>query len=296
MESGRKNIRSGLLSKREEKIMQWMTHLSVPAGRGKHKVWEDLERMILSREKKKVKILPMWSKWQVGVAVSVMLLIAMYAVIQQVSNKIIETSRGEQVVFYLPDSSKVTVNAESKITYNALFWGKSRKIQLEGEAFFEVEEGKKFEVMSRNGSVEVLGTSFNIFARENKYIVNCLTGKVKVNNKDHNDFKILTPGLSTRIENNRLRLISRLKPEKISAWARGEFYFEMTPLEEVIKELERQYDLKISAEKGIDQRLYTGFFYGRADLEKSLDLVFSPMGLKFEIVQPKEIRIFSENM
>lgn len=296
MESGRKNIRSGLLSKREEKIMQWMTHLSVPAGRGKHKVWEDLERMILSREKKKVKILPMWSKWQVGVAVSVMLLIAMYAVIQQVSNKIIETSRGEQVVFYLPDSSKVTVNAESKITYNALFWGKSRKIQLEGEAFFEVEEGKKFEVMSRNGSVEVLGTSFNIFARENKYIVNCLTGKVKVNNKDHNDFKILTPGLSTRIENNRLRLISRLKPEKISAWARGELYFEMTPLEEVIKELERQYDLKISAEKGIDQRLYTGFFYGRADLEKSLDLVFSPMGLKFEIVQPKEIRIFSENM
>lgn len=296
MESGRKNIRSGLLSKREEKIMQWMTHLSVPAGRDKHKVWEDLERMILSREKKKVKILPMWSKWQVGVAASVMLLIAMYAVIQQVSKKIIETSRGEQVVFYLPDSSKVTVNAESKITYNALFWGKSRKIQLEGEAFFEVEEGKKFEVMSRNGSVEVLGTSFNIFARENKYIVNCLTGKVKVNNKDHNDFKILTPGLSTRIENNRLRLISRLKPEKISAWARGEFYFEMTPLEEVIKELERQYDLKISAEKGIDQRLYTGFFYGRADLEKSLDLVFSPMGLKFEIVQPKEIRVFSENM
>ena len=238
----------------------------------------------------------MLSKWQVGVAASVMLLIAMYAVIQQVSNKIIETSRGEQVVFYLPDSSKVTVNAESKITYNALFWGKSRKIQLEGEAFFEVEEGKKFEVMSRNGSVEVLGTSFNIFARENKYIVNCLTGKVKVNNKDHNDFKILTPGLSTRIENNRLRLISRLEPEKISAWTRGEFYFEMTPLEEVIKELERQYDLKISAEKGIDQRLYTGFFYGRADLEKSLDLVFSPMGLKFEIVQPKEIRIFSENM
>ncbi|MCG8317999.1 MAG: FecR domain-containing protein [Cytophagales bacterium] len=296
MESGRKNIRSGLLSKREEKIMQWMTHLSVPAGRGKHKVWEDLERMILSREKKKVKILPMWSKWQVGVAASVILLIAMYAVIQQVSNKIIETSRGEQVAFYLPDSSKVTVNAESKITYNALFWGKSRKIQLEGEAFFEVEEGKKFEVMSRNGSVEVLGTSFNIFARENKYIVNCLTGKVKVNNKDHNDFKILTPGLSTRIENNRLQLISRLKPEKISAWARGEFYFEMTPLEEVIKELERQYDLKISAEKGIDQRLYTGFFYGRADLEKSLDLVFSPMGLKFEIVQPKEIRVFSENM
>ena len=273
-----------------------MSHLSVPAGKGKHQVWEELEKIILAREKKKVKVLPIWSKWQVGVAASLIVLIGIYAVFTQVSNKAIETLRGEQVVFYLPDSSKVTMNAESKITYNSFFWEKDRKIQLEGEAFFEVKKGKNFQVISRNGIVEVLGTSFNIFARENKYIVNCMSGKVKVSNKGHNDFKILTPGFSTSIENNRLQLISRLKPEKISAWAQGEFYFEMTPLGDVIKELERQYDVKILGDKRINQRMYTGFFNGKDSLENSLDLVFSPMGLKYEIVNSKEIKIMVENI
>lgn len=296
MESGRKNIRLGLLTEREEKIMQWVSHLSVPVGKGKSQVWEELERIILTREKKKAKVLPMWAKWQMAVAASLVLLIGIYAVFMQTATKTIETLRGQQEVFYLPDSSKVTMNADSKITYNSLFWERERKIRLEGEAFFEVKKGENFKVISRNGVVEVLGTSFNIFARENKYIVNCMTGKVKVSNIDYNDFKILTPGLSASIENNQLQSISRLTPLKASAWARGEFHFEMTPLEEVMQELERQYDVKISGDEKINYRLYTGFFFGTDNLEKSLDLVFSPMGLKFEIVNEKEIKVSGENI
>lgn len=296
MESGRKNIRLGLLTKRDEKIMQWISQLSVPTGKGKHQVWEELEKIILAREQKKVKVLPTWSKWQIGIAASVVLVIGMYLMFTQLASKTVQTLKGEQVVFYLPDSSKVTVNADSKITYNSLFWEKNRKIQLEGEAFFEVKKGKNFRVESRNGAVEVLGTSFNIFARENKYIVNCLTGKVKVSNRDYNDFKILTPGLSTRIENNQLQMISRLKPAKISAWARGEFYFDMTPLAEVIQELERQYDVKVLSNETVNQRLYTGFFFSKDNLEKSLDLIFSPMGLKYEITQGSEITVVDSNI
>ena len=296
MENGRKNIRSEVLSQREEKIIQWISQLSIPAGKEKSRVWEDLERVILAAEKKKAKVLPIWSKWQVAVAASVALLIAMMAVTWQMSNKVIETSRGEQVVFYLPDNSKVTMNAASTITYNSLFWKKNREINLEGEAFFEVKEGENFLVTSKNGAVEVLGTSFNIFARENRYVVNCMSGKVKVSNKHHNKFKILTPGSSTSIENNQLQLMPRLNPGKISAWARGEFYFEMTPLEEVIKELERQYDIDIKANQEINERLYTGFFFGNDTLVKSLDIVFSPMGLKHEIGQNKKVKIFSENI
>ena len=135
MENGRKNIRSEVLSQREEKIIQWISQLSIPAGKEKSRVWENLERVILAGEKKKVKVLPIWSKWQVSVAASIALLVAVMAVLWQMSNKIIETSRGEQVVFHLPDSSKVTMNAESTITYNSLFWEKNREVELEGEAF-----------------------------------------------------------------------------------------------------------------------------------------------------------------
>ncbi|MDN5214328.1 FecR domain-containing protein [Fulvivirgaceae bacterium BMA12] len=296
MESGRKNIRFELLGKGEEKIMQLMSQLSIPEGKSKIQVWETLEQAILARDRKKAKIFPMWSKWQVGVAASLVLLIGVYFVFNQVTNKTIETLKGEQVVFYLPDSSKVTMNADSKITYNTMFWKKNRKIQLEGEAFFEVKRGKDFQVTSRIGIVEVLGTSFNVFARKDRYIVDCMTGKVKVSNKNYDDFKILTPGLSTRIENNQVQLISRRNPDKVYTWAKGEFYFEMTPLGEVIEELERQYDVRIQRDNVVDRQLYTGFFFRHDNLEESLELVFSPMGLKYEIFDEKEIKVSSENI
>ena len=56
----------------------------------------------------------------------------------------------------------------------------SRKVSLEGEAFFEVNPGKKFEVVSKFGKTIVLGTSFNIYSRNSSYQVTCMTGKVKV--------------------------------------------------------------------------------------------------------------------
>ena len=79
--------------------------------------------------------------------------------------------RGSHLAVTLPDGSKVNLNADSRLTYKPYQWIISRNVELEGEAFFEVKQGKRFSVKSNQNKVNVLGTSFNIFSRPGNYRV-----------------------------------------------------------------------------------------------------------------------------
>ncbi|HJW29309.1 MAG TPA: FecR family protein, partial [Saprospiraceae bacterium] len=87
---------------------------------------------------------------------------------------------GEQKEIQLPESSEVRLNAGSSVTYNGRNFTKDREIHLKGEAFFKVQHGSKFTVLTEQGSVTVLGTSFNVIAWPDRFEVSCYTGKVKV--------------------------------------------------------------------------------------------------------------------
>ena len=76
------------------------------------------------------------------------------------NKKTITTQIGETKVYILPDSSRVTVDALSNIKLKRFNW--DRNIALNGEAYFEVKKGKKFIVNTKQGSIRVLGTKFNI--------------------------------------------------------------------------------------------------------------------------------------
>ena len=110
----------------------------------------------------------------------------------------INVRAAEQLVYFLPDSSKITVNAGSVVAFNAKKWEEDRKVELEGEAFFEVKKGSRFQVHTSYGTVEVLGTSFNVYARPDAFAVDCFTGKVRVAT-DKSEEQILTPGLGTKL-------------------------------------------------------------------------------------------------
>jgi ferric-dicitrate binding protein FerR (iron transport regulator) len=180
----------------------------------------------------------------------------------------------------LPDRSIVHMNADSRIAYNKFLWNFSRKVTFEGEGFFEIQKGEKFEIYSTLGTTQILGTSFNIYSRPGKYEVECLSGKVAVTSNSTQKKVELLPGDGVAINQSDLQSYSISSPTSPS-WLNGEFYFEEENVEDVISELERQFDLEISFPEELRNQKYTGYFDNK-DLDKALKLVCEPLGLQYD--------------
>ena len=105
-------------------------------------------------------------------------------VVQQVKNVVKENPKGQKLTCMLPDGSKVILNAESKITFPEHFDKNFRKVELEGEAYFEVakDERRPFTVETGHISTTALGTIFNVnaFPHGREVAVSLLEGKVKI--------------------------------------------------------------------------------------------------------------------
>ena len=216
--------------------------------------------------------------WKVAAVVA--LLIGVFFVFWN-RTETISAEYGQQLTYTLPDGSSVVLNAGSEISFQHSGWVNDREVQLEGEAFFEVEKGSPFEVISALGTVEVLGTSFNVYAREEKFSVACFTGKLKVSDEKGQDAHVLTPGKGVESIGNQTRLYD-FEPREEVAWRQGEFVFENVSLKVVLDELQRQYDLEIDLRADIEGRNYTGQFTNN-DLQGALQMICLPMELAYKL-------------
>jgi hypothetical protein len=155
----------------------------------------------------------------------------------------LETQNGEQTQVMLPDHSLVFLNAASSLKYPSSFTKvNERTVELSGEAYFEVSKDRKrpFIVKSKGQQVKVLGTHFNIsgYADEQVVRTTLLEGSVNVNGS------LLRPGQQSVLSNGSI-LVSEADTEQAVAWKKGEFYFDQTPLEEVMRQVSRWYDVKV---------------------------------------------------
>ena len=171
------------------------------------------------------------------------------------------TVRGQRLTFQLSDGSKVKLNAQSTIIFPEKFDENTRKIQLSGEAFFEVKRdpNRPFIVSSGHVNTEVLGTAFNINAFPGEdIVVTVATGKVNVstgmrsppigNSSDRQNLKevILTMGQQAIYHISNKHLARReVEPDNYMGWKDGKLRFEETPLGEVAEILQRWYDVDI---------------------------------------------------
>ncbi|HEX9152422.1 MAG TPA: FecR family protein, partial [Flavobacterium sp.] len=190
-----------------------------------------------------------------------------------------ETQIAQTKTVTLPDHSEVTLNAASKLTFNEKKWSEKRDLTLEGEAFFKVKKGQTFSVHTATGIVKVLGTHFNVKERKNYFEVNCYEGLVSVtyNNKTVK----LPPGKTFRVINGAIENIEDFNAKNPS-WIQQESSFKSIPLEQVIAELERQYDIKIKTE-GVDtSKLFTGSFT-HTNEQTALQAVTIPLKLSYRI-------------
>ncbi len=199
----------------------------------------------------------------------------------------VKTEFAESEKIKLPDLSFVQLNVASKVQYKKRNFNKNRLVKLEGEAFFQVEKGESFIVESSNGTVEVLGTSFNVYSRNQVMEVVCHTGKVMVKPKDKKSQAILTKGMSCRIENGVLTLgVSNTDGN----WTSGMYNYKNASLGRVLDDIERQYDISIVSPAEIKSLNYTGFFESD-HLDEALQSVLWPLQLKYEMTGDSEISI-----
>jgi transmembrane sensor len=192
----------------------------------------------------------------------------------------VESLAGQHADAILPDQSVVKLNAESSISYHPYWWRINRNVQLQGEAFFEVEKGRKFTVSSPKGTTQVLGTSFNIYAREDIYKVTCVTGSVKVKSALGKEV-VIKPNSKAEIgANGDIQVSNNIETYHEISWKKNIFIFTATPVLEVFNEIGRQYGIAIDA--NIDgASLYSGNFSKEQNIEEVLAYICPAMGLKF---------------
>jgi len=185
--------------------------------------------------------------------------------IDQASFNTISTPKGREFQLVLSDGTKVWLNAASSLHYPTVFVGNERKVEITGEAYFEVAKNAKmpFRVkINAETEVQVLGTHFNINAYPNEANINTslLEGAVQI--LSGNEKTLLKPGQqaqkSTQQTNSQIKIVNDVDMEKVIAWKNGVFNFQDASLEEVMRQLERWYDIEVVYEKNIPKLEFMG--------------------------------------
>ena len=192
-------------------------------------------------------------------------------------NFMVLAEKGQRAFITLPDSTKVWLNSDTKISYPADYGLKERNVTLVGEAYFEVAKNpdKRFIVEAKGMQVEALGTSFNVnaYQNDNKIIASLFSGSVRVSYDRH--VAILEPHESIRVDLLN-RSFSRYKDESmqnIALWRKNEITFDGESLEEITHIMSRLYNTTICIEdESLKKVCYIGTIRNN-NLENFIDII-----------------------
>lgn len=272
------------------KIAEESKQVQVPAF-SEGSAWEKLLIARQQAKQGKGRSRSLRSVWWAAAAAAILALAAVGYWWLKPEASLIATQIGEQLEGVLPDGSTYQLNAVGTLDYDETQWAERREVILQGEAFFQVEKGSVFTVLTPSGEVSVLGTSFNVWARGDQLEVVCYSGKVKVV-ASQSPVEIEAGQKAVLLEDGHLST-TNLQLTPTPSWYRGWTDCEGLPLTRVFEELERQYQLRVNWENE-NYRVYQGGF-PNDDLEQALKFICDPMELDFELSSDKtSVRIFAK--
>ena len=184
--------------------------------------------------------------------------------------------RGSKVVtIKLSDGTQVWLNSESSLRYPASFRGIERKVEITGEAYFEVAHNMAIPFIVKKDAMEikVSGTSFNINAYEDEGInkVTLLEGSIRVSISNHQN--LLKPGQQAQIKDD-IRLINGVDIEEVMAWKNGKFQFgEKADLNFIMRKIARWYDVDVEYEGGTINQRFGGEMPMNSNLSQVLEIL-----------------------
>ncbi len=198
----------------------------------------------------------------------------------------LSTPRGGQFQLVLPDGSKVWLNAASSIRFPTAFKGAERRVELQGEAYFEIARNQKmpFRVTTANDlTITVLGTHFNVmaYADESSLKTTLLEGSVQLNRGGAT--QLLRPGQEGRLHKQSGALsVAAADVEEAIAWKNGIFQFEHADIAAIARQLARWYDVEVVIAGPLPQKNFVGVMSRNAPLESVLKVLGST-GVQFKL-------------
>jgi len=277
----------------KQEVLDMISGSYIPWEKSKEQVWSELEKRLEESQTAKTRFI--YTTWMKLAVAAIIIILLGVPVIMQLYTKTIRVPSGKHSSILLPDNSQVRLNAQSTLSYKPLLWKFSRHITFEGEAYFKVQPGRKFEVTSGHGTTLVLGTSFNIYSRNVDYQVTCISGEIKVIENISKKEVFLYTGQKAELNpEGMLEVQSDINTEQALSWLHNRFNFTSVQLTKVFEEICRQYGVTISIPGDIDNT-YTGTFNRSASVENVLNLVCKPFELKFIRKSEDEYIIFKNN-
>lgn len=194
--------------------------------------------------------------------------------------------KGQRSTVILPDGSTVYLNSDSQLNFPSFFNSSKRKVQLIGEGFFKVSHDKShpFVVETKGLDVEVLGTSFNVSSYPDDQVITTYlqTGKVKISDSAGEDV-FLSPSEAftfNKITHRSEKVV--VEDQRFSDWTIGLLTVEGETIGELVKKLERRFDVKIEfLDENVKQHLYTGSIKDQ-DLNTVMEALAFASSIKYE--------------
>ncbi len=189
----------------------------------------------------------------------------------------------------LPDGSKVILNAGTTLVYPNAFVSDTREVSVNGEAYFEVvcDTERPFIVKTDNVSVNVLGTQFNVknYGNDERIEISLSGGKIGVQVENQKEQVFLAPGEQAYYDKQTGMIITRaVNIVHYVSWKDGVYYFRALPLKELVKQLERIFNVRIQiASPQLEDIIITGDFLRGENLEQILRVITADKRLKYRI-------------
>ena len=211
----------------------------------------------------------------------------------------VEAPLGSKTKLYLPDGTLVWLNAGSRMTYSQGFGVDNRKVELEGEGYFEVKRNEKipFFVKTKDLQLQVLGTKFNFrdYPEDHEVVVSLLEGKVGLNNLLREEKEaVLSPDERAVLNKaNGFLTVESVTASNVSQWTDGYLFFDEELLSDIAKELERSYNVKIHiANDSLKTfRFYGNFVRREQNIQEVLEALASTEKMQYKI-EERNITIY----
>lgn len=205
---------------------------------------------------------------------------------KEVSYNTLSTPKGGQYQVILPDGSKVWLNSETSLRFPTSFVGNERKVDLIGEAYFEVakDKSKQFKVNVKGMEVLALGTEFNVNAYEGDEISSTTLFEGSVSVSKDAERVLLKPGQNAKLNKADGTLNQgQADLEAEVAWKNGYFVFNNEEIKSIMLKLSRWYDADIEYEGNMINKRFTAIISRRSNISEILEILENTGTIHFKI-------------
>lgn len=195
----------------------------------------------------------------------------------------LSTSRGMQFQVILPDGSHVWLNSASSLRYPTAFAKGNRTVELDGEAYFEIQPdpASPFHVQVHRETVDVLGTGFNImgYADEPALRTTLFEGSVRVN---AGNSVVLQPGQQAVAPENGVLSVQQANLDEVAAWRNGKFLFKRQNIQEIMRQVCRWYDVEVEYHGPVPDVTFSGDLSRTEEASQLLEILQETNNVHFQ--------------